>query len=459
MAPKVKKQHSNRKYNEEDFKLAYHAIIEGKLSLCKASKKYNIPKTTLHERISNCQLEKPQRGTCTMLTKEEEERLANWVLQCWQCGFQNLREHIISYEAKTLLAKSGRKDLRNGTFSRRWYVGFCRRHPEVRRAVLQQIHPNASQGNFSYKQLESWFERLKGYFLNNFQSLDINSQNIFYCMQHSAETMSMLLAISAEGTCTFPLLVFPSNGRDLDLNLPPKWYLRTQWKTCLIDQQVLYYYLTEVLHSYLKKQNIKFPVIICLDHQQQPLPLFFMEECFKMGLIIVNLYYNAFAQLREHALEPLNNLIKENLNSSQNNYSQYIFNLQHIMTHTLSKDRIRQEFLKAGLYPFNFQSVNPKQYLKSNYQLDSICSPHNHDTDLHFSLNYEQFKLIVGPAMLIDLEEYQMLREQDHQQQHYTPEFLCLSKIYQKFKGASSIMIHTDENSNEQTDLENLLKN
>ena len=69
MAPKKKLS----PYSEDAMKAAIHDVLNNKLSKSAASKKYNIPRSTLKDRISGKYEE--GRGRSPFLTKEEENAL------------------------------------------------------------------------------------------------------------------------------------------------------------------------------------------------------------------------------------------------------------------------------------------------------------------------------------------------------------------------------------------------
>ena len=70
-------------------------------------------------------------GSATVLTEEEEEKLAEYLIQMADMGFGVTREGVMGM-AFTIVTKSQRAHPFNkGTAGRAWFEGFMRRHPKL----------------------------------------------------------------------------------------------------------------------------------------------------------------------------------------------------------------------------------------------------------------------------------------------------------------------------------------
>lgn len=67
-----------KNYNKEDIARAVNEYESGLLTLCGASKKYNIPKSTLHDHLKGTHGLKSQTfGRALVIPFEHEQKLAN----------------------------------------------------------------------------------------------------------------------------------------------------------------------------------------------------------------------------------------------------------------------------------------------------------------------------------------------------------------------------------------------
>jgi transposase len=124
-------------YSAEDVKLAVRATKEEGLSLRKASEKYNVPKSTIKDYLSDGH--GSAMGRPTVLSDEEEvqllekiEVLANW-------GFP-LSQRDLCHFVKSYLDKKGVKVtlFKDNLPAKKWVSGFLKRHPDF---CLRKANP------------------------------------------------------------------------------------------------------------------------------------------------------------------------------------------------------------------------------------------------------------------------------------------------------------------------------
>lgn len=70
-----------KRYNKDDLAFAIKEVEERKLSMNKASKKYNVPLKTISWRVNNEKIQKgnDKRGALSILTDEEESKIADYL--------------------------------------------------------------------------------------------------------------------------------------------------------------------------------------------------------------------------------------------------------------------------------------------------------------------------------------------------------------------------------------------
>jgi Zinc-finger associated domain (zf-AD)/helix-turn-helix, Psq domain/Tc5 transposase DNA-binding domain len=134
----MKKRKNFEKYSEKDIQKALQEIRSKKLSLYKASCKYQIPRTTLHNRLTN--RNSSQHGKSAVLSKDQELELACFIEEC-DNGSNPLKNHEILQAAKKIAEKNPDPSKRflNGVPSIAWLQKFYGRHPELTHRGSQMI--------------------------------------------------------------------------------------------------------------------------------------------------------------------------------------------------------------------------------------------------------------------------------------------------------------------------------
>ena len=122
---------SKRKlWQEESMKEAV-AFVQSGSSLRQAAKLYNVPVETLRRRFNGTVTLDCKPGPSTVLTADEEQCLAHYVIEMADRGFGLVSEDLMR-TAFTIAERSGRSHpFRNGMAGRGWLEAFRRRHPEI----------------------------------------------------------------------------------------------------------------------------------------------------------------------------------------------------------------------------------------------------------------------------------------------------------------------------------------
>lgn len=135
--PKYRGQYS-QKYSKDDVQVAVERIKKNELSYGAASKLYNIPKATLHNKIKhpeNC-----PKGATTILSKDQESELAEWILLHADFGDPRTKHDIILAASEIAQLDGGTSiSFKNGLPTSGWMEGFLQRHPECRLRTPQGI--------------------------------------------------------------------------------------------------------------------------------------------------------------------------------------------------------------------------------------------------------------------------------------------------------------------------------
>jgi len=118
-------------WSEESMMAAVKSIHDNGKGLREAARLHNIPVETLRRHASGSVEPGCKPGPHTVLTDEEEDRLARYLVQMANMGFGLSRETVMEM-AFTIVQKSQRSHpFRDGKAGRAWFEGFQRRHPKL----------------------------------------------------------------------------------------------------------------------------------------------------------------------------------------------------------------------------------------------------------------------------------------------------------------------------------------
>ena len=106
-------------------------VREGKGGLREAARLHRVPHETLRRRIMGVVEEGCKPGPCTVLTKDEEQRLARYVVDMADMGFGLSRDDIRSTAYKIAETCGRAHPFHNEMAGRAWLDGFFRRHPNL----------------------------------------------------------------------------------------------------------------------------------------------------------------------------------------------------------------------------------------------------------------------------------------------------------------------------------------
>lgn len=122
-----------REWNTDKMEKAIEAVHNGTLSIRRAAEVYNIPKSTLHDRISGKVVQGASSGPEPYLTVTEETELVQFLTKCASMGFARNKKQIFDIVDRVLESKGKNVKVSNG-----WWQSFRNRHPNM---VLRTSEP------------------------------------------------------------------------------------------------------------------------------------------------------------------------------------------------------------------------------------------------------------------------------------------------------------------------------
>ena len=112
-----------RQWNDDAMKRTLEAVAEGKMGVNRAALEFNVPRTTLKDRISGRVIHGSNMGPKTYLTHEEEKELVDFLVNCAKMGYAKTRQDVLKIVHSAVLKKGKQLD----KISPGWWNRFCKR--------------------------------------------------------------------------------------------------------------------------------------------------------------------------------------------------------------------------------------------------------------------------------------------------------------------------------------------
>lgn len=112
-----------KQWSEERMALAVDAVMKDGISVRRAAEEYDVPKSTLGDRISGRILPGAVSGPGKYLSDQEEDELVCFLLECASIGYPRSRQEVIAIVQRLCDRNGIQKVVSHG-----WWESFCRRH-------------------------------------------------------------------------------------------------------------------------------------------------------------------------------------------------------------------------------------------------------------------------------------------------------------------------------------------
>ncbi|XP_041484968.1 uncharacterized protein LOC121431456 [Lytechinus variegatus] len=234
--PKMKRTPSSQK----NIVRAYKAAKEGKMSIREAAMKYNIPKSTLIDKVKGKTPLECKKGPKAVLSAKEEKSLVDWGVKMAGIGYNCIRQQTM-YTVKTIMdkdEKEGRGRRKrfgdNNLPGKDWWLRFCERHLKLKKATARVTERTKKLAK-SDAALCKWQAGLK----RLLQKKGIKDGScVFTCTssrflvdghrgmvkfcntkktKEGEKYLTVLTAASANGKFVPPMIIYPGDHVDIDL--------------------------------------------------------------------------------------------------------------------------------------------------------------------------------------------------------------------------------------------------
>ena len=112
-------------------KAAVDSVSSSKKGLREAARLYNVPVETLRQRVQGIVELECRPGPPTVLSEEEEDELAKYLVEMADMGFGLGRETVMRMAYKIAEKYHPRHPFKDESAGRAWFEGFLRRHPKL----------------------------------------------------------------------------------------------------------------------------------------------------------------------------------------------------------------------------------------------------------------------------------------------------------------------------------------
>lgn len=182
--PRTYKKKKEKKWTEEDVDSAINAVNSGQLSQYRAAKMYNIPTSTLNDRIRE-KVTKHGAGRPCRLSKEEEKEIVETCLIFGDWGYGIGKKEVLGVVGN--YCKSNKIDVfpSGGVPKIEWWRGFLRRHPELSLRKPQALQISRAKAA-TPQIIDQWFSVLEPLInrlgLRNHPERIFNSDETSFCL-------------------------------------------------------------------------------------------------------------------------------------------------------------------------------------------------------------------------------------------------------------------------------------
>lgn len=169
----------NSKYSEEDMKRAIEAVNNGS-SIKGSAKIFNVPRTTLADKVHGKTPIQRKMGPQSVLSTEEEKLLEEWIIHLAERRFPVTKDQLLD-SVQVLIKRLKRPNpFTNGRPGRHWYEAFLKRHPTISQRTSQNL--TSSRSAVTENHIKNWFQEVTTYMEeNNLLEALGDARRVFNC--------------------------------------------------------------------------------------------------------------------------------------------------------------------------------------------------------------------------------------------------------------------------------------
>lgn len=397
------KKYCRFRYTEEALAKALQDIKDGSETLNGASKKYDIPKSTLHNKLTQKTPNIRKMGPQTVLNELEENRIEQWITAKAMLGFPMHPSEIKDAVQKILTETSRPNPFKENRPGEKWLKLFLQRHPDVGKRNTEII--SKSRAAVTESAIRGWFSEMKTYLIEH-DLLDMmedpsriynaDETGVRTCVKsglvlgpvskklrnlyevssgNEKESITVLCTYGASGVAAPPMVIFPYKRipKELALSVPGDWATGRSdsgWMT----GATFFEYVANVFYNWLVEKEIKLPVILFIDGHKSHYSIELYEFCMEKNIILYCLYPNSTHILQPcdvTIFKPLKSEWKKTCQAHKQRTSASItrYNFCPLFKEAYEKSSQASTIIKGfevcGLYPLNPDNVDYSKCISS----------------------------------------------------------------------------------------------
>ena len=143
-------------YTDNAMQDALKAIREDNVPIATACKKYNVPRTSVRNRLNKKTSDHCRRvGPECVLAHTTEKKIEDWILESAARGFPINKEGLLYSVQKIIEECNLQTVFKNQTPGRKWFDSFMKRHPQITKKQAEFI--NKARAGVSENKIRQWF--------------------------------------------------------------------------------------------------------------------------------------------------------------------------------------------------------------------------------------------------------------------------------------------------------------
>ena len=135
-----------------------------RMSVRAASRQFNIPKTTLLDKLHGCVADNAKDGRPTVLTHSVEVELVDWVVKICKIGYGRTKQELLLTVKKMLDFEGRQTRFKNKLPGKQWFYDFVKRHQVLSTRSTQIL--GREKAITSQESINKWYDDLKALFEN-----------------------------------------------------------------------------------------------------------------------------------------------------------------------------------------------------------------------------------------------------------------------------------------------------
>lgn len=279
-----RKNQPKKKYTEQQLFSALQAVKSGSSQFA-AAKKFGVPRSTLHNKVTGKTLMGKKPGPTTILSPEEECIIERWVCGLGVRGFPVTKRQLLRSVQLYLNINKRKTAFKNNLPGRKWFNSYRERHPQISEKISQNL--TVRRAAVTAENIRSWHAEILKY-CEEHDLMDVlkdpariynmdekgfvltpNKEVVLVKREDKAvynrskndekECVTALLGGNASGKMTPPMMVhsYKRMPAAVLLNNPANWSVGISdsgWQT----QQTFHDCIVNIFHKWLLQEKVEF---------------------------------------------------------------------------------------------------------------------------------------------------------------------------------------------------------